>query len=109
MTLTFTDAAIAALKERVDLQELSLFYATGPDCGCPSTGIFVLRVNEKDSSEYDAMIETNIGKIPAQKWALVYLDSENVIDFNVSQQTLQLKSERGFLNMNLIIEDMQPK
>lgn len=109
MKLTFTDAAIAELKKRVDLQSLSLFYATGPYCGCPSTGIFALRVNEKDSIEYDAIIETNIGKIPAQKWALVFLDSDNLIDFNPSQQALQLKSERGFLNLNLMVEEIMPE
>ncbi|MBP9594031.1 MAG: iron-sulfur cluster biosynthesis family protein [Trichococcus sp.] len=46
----------------------------------------------------------NIGPVPAQKWALVFLDSDNVIDFNADQHAFQLKSERGFLNMNLLLE-----
>ena len=46
----------------------------------------------------------NIGPVPAQKWALVFLDSDNVVDFNERLRALQLKSERGFLNMNLLLE-----
>jgi uncharacterized protein YqkB len=104
MKFTFTDSAIAEIQKRYDLKDISLFYAVGEDCGCPSTGIFMLKVNDAGMAEYDAVIETNIGPVPAQKWALVFLDSDNVVDFNATKRAFQLKSERGFLNMNLLLE-----
>ncbi len=104
MKLTFTDSAITEIQKRYELKDISLFYAVGDDCGCPSTGIFMLKAHDAGIAEYDAIIETNIGPVPAQKWALVFLDSDNVIDFNAGQHAFQLKSERGFLNMNLLLE-----
>ena len=104
MKLTFSDSAIAEIEKRYELKDISLFYAVGDDCGCPSTGIFMLKVNHAGMAEYDAVIDTNIGPVPAQKWALVFLDNDNVIDFNAGQHAFQLKSERGFLNMNLLLE-----
>lgn len=105
MKLTFTDTAIEALKKRDMTQSLSLFYYTDSDCGCPSSGIFALRSHDDLDTIYDATVETNIGDIIAQKWALVYLDTDNVIDYKESQGTFILKSERGYLNMNLPVED----
>ena len=104
MKLTFTDSAITEIQKRYELKDISLFYAVGDDCGCPSTGIFMLKAHDAGLAEYDAIIKTNIGPVPAQKWALVFLDSDNVIDFNADQHAFQLKSERGFLNMNLLLE-----
>jgi len=78
MKFTFTDSAIAEIQKRYDLKDISLFYAVGED--------------------------SNIGPVPAQKWALVFLDSDNVVDFNASKHAFQLKSERGSLNMNLLLE-----
>ena len=104
MKLTFTDSAITEIQKRYELKDISLFYAVGDDCGCPSTGIFMLKAHDAGMAAYDAIIETNIGPVPAQPWAQVFLDSDNVIDFNADQHAFQLKSERGFLNMNLLLE-----
>ena len=46
MKFTFTDSAIAEIQKRYDLKDISLFYAVGEDCGCPTTGIFMLKVND---------------------------------------------------------------
>lgn len=104
MQLTFTDTAVEELRKRDADHDLSLFYATDPtDCGCPNTGIFMLRVNDQ-TNEYDATLDTNLGNIKTSHMALVYLDDENKLDFNKSQGTFQLKSERGYLSMNLKLE-----
>lgn len=104
MQLTFTDAAVEELRKRQADKNLSLFYASDPlDCGCPNTGIFMLRVHD-DPKEYDATLNTNLGEIRTSKMAMVYLDEDNKLDYNKSQGTFQLKSERGFLAMNLKVE-----
>lgn len=105
MKFNFTDAAIDELKRMQAAHDLSLYYySDAASCGCPTTGIFALRVADKDNPEYDAELDTNNGLLPAQKWALVYLDEDNKIDFNKSQGTFVLKSERGYLNMNVLVE-----
>lgn len=105
MKFTFTEEAIQALEKRNATENLSLFYYTdASDCGCPSSGIFVLRVDDTEEKEYDTQIETNLGMMQAQKWALVYLDADNKLDFNSSLGTFVLKSERGYINMNVLVE-----
>lgn len=104
MQLTFTDAAMEELRKREADQDLSLFYASDPmDCGCPNTGIFMLRVHD-NPKEYDTILHTNLGEIKTSKMALTYMDEDNKLDYNKSQGTFQLKSERGFLAMNLKVE-----
>ncbi|HJB23391.1 iron-sulfur cluster biosynthesis family protein [Jeotgalibaca ciconiae] len=106
MKFTFTNQAMEELKKRQANHSLSLFYYTdAADCGCPSSGIFALRVNDEDEKEYDSILETNLGNVKAQKWALVYLDENNVLDYKESQGTFILKSERGYLNMNVPLEN----
>lgn len=104
MNLTFTETAIKQLTKRAAISNLSLFYDDGTDvCACANSGVFILRAN--DSKEpYDTTIESNLGPINAQKSALVYLDQANIIDFKVETNALILKSERGFLNLNLRLE-----
>ena len=46
MKLTFTDSAITEIQKRYELKDISLFYAVGDDCGCPSTGIFMLKAHD---------------------------------------------------------------
>lgn len=105
MRFTFTDEAVQALTQRQATENLSLFYYTdAQDCGCPSSGIFALRHNDATENEYDATLDTNLGKVLAQKWALVYLDEDNKLDYKKSQGTFILKSERGYLNLNVPVE-----
>ena len=104
MTLTFTETAVKQLTKREAISHLSLYYDDGTDvCACANSGVFILRAN--DSTEpYDTTIDSNLGPINAQKSALVYLDQANIIDFKIESNALILKSERGFLNLNLRLE-----
>ncbi|MDE1549656.1 iron-sulfur cluster biosynthesis family protein [Jeotgalibaca caeni] len=109
MNFTFTEAAIEALSQRQATENLSLYYHVEPqDCGCPNGGIFILRVNDSEYQEYDIELDTNLGTIKAQKWAMVYLDQENKMDFRKNAGTFSLKSERGYLNMNVPLERKEP-
>lgn len=109
MKFNFTDAAAEELQKKQADHQLSLYYySDASDCGCPATGIFSLRIGDEDEPEYDAEIATNLGTMKAQKWALVYLDKDNQVDFKKNQGTFVLKSERGYLNMNMPVENHTP-
>lgn len=109
MNLTFTDAAIRHLEDKVDALQLSLFYDDGTDvCACANSGVFILRANDTPDV-YDATIDSNFGLINIQTSALIYLDQANIIDFNSQSNAFVLKSERGYLNLNLRLEITSPE
>lgn len=105
MKLTFTPSAVDALKIRQASKNLSLYYYTDTEfCACAASGIFSLRVNDTTEDYYDANLPTNLGAVRVQKESLIYLDQENVIDFKLDKNAFVLKSERGYLNLNLMLE-----
>lgn len=109
MKLTFTQTAIQALESRQATEKLSLFYYTDTQyCACAASGIFSLRVNDLTEDYYDATLPSNLGEIPVQKESLIYLDQENVIDYKPDNKNFVLKSERGYLTLNLRLEVSTP-
>lgn len=104
MNLTFTEAATFALEKKKAVDQLSLYYDDGTDvCACANSGVFSLRVND-GHEVYDTTIESNLGPIKAQKSALIYLDQANIIDYKTNTNAFVLKSERGYLNLNMRLE-----
>lgn len=104
MKLTFTEAACIALEKKQASEQLSLYYDAGTDvCACANSGIFILRAYDSESA-YDATIASNLGPIKAQKSALIYLDQDNIIDYKTDTNAFILKSERGYLNLNMRLE-----
>lgn len=104
MNLTFTQEASTFLEKKAAVNQLSLFYDTGTDvCACANSGVFILRANDAQEV-YDTTIESNLGPIKAQKSALIYLDQENIIDLKLRSNAFVLKSERGYLNLNMRLE-----
>ena len=104
MELTFTEAAVSALSERHAVNQLSLFYDAGTEvCACANSGVFRLIAND-NNDPYDTIIDTNLGQVKAQSWAMIYLDAHNVIDYSSDRHSFVLKSERGFLNLNLSLK-----
>ena len=99
MKLTFTEAARNFLEAKDSLAQVSLYYDAGTQvCACAYSGVFILRAND-DPIEYDGSLESNLGPIKVQEYALIYLDQENVIDFKAN--SFILKSERGYLNLSM--------
>ena len=109
MKLTFTEAACIALEKKQASEQLSLYYDAGTDvCACANSGVFILRANDTPDV-YDATICSNFGLINIQTSALIYLDQANIIDFNRQSNAYVLKSERGYLNLNLRLEITSPE
>lgn len=105
MKFTFSPDAIKALEKRQATENISLYYYTDTDfCACAASGIFALRVNDTSEDVYDTSIQTNLGEIKVMKESLVYLDQDNQIDFKANMNAFILKSERGYLNMNVRLE-----
>lgn len=105
MKLTFTQTAIEALASRQATEQLSLYYYTDTQyCACAASGIFSLRVNDLTEQYYDTTLSSNLGEVLAQKESLIYLDQENVIDYKTDKKAFVLKSERGYINLNLRLE-----
>lgn len=105
MKFTFSPDAIQALEKRQATENLSLYYYTDTDfCACAASGIFALRVNDATTDVYNTYIQTNLGEIKAIKESLIYLDEDNIIDYQANMNAFILKSERGYLNSNVKLE-----
>lgn len=104
MNLTFTEAATVTLEKKKAVDQLSLYYDDGTDvCACANSGVFSLRVNDAKEA-YDTTIESNLGLIKVQKSSLIYLDQANIIDYKSNMNAFVLKSERGYLNLNMRLD-----
>ena len=109
MKLTFTENAMQRLTKLGMAEELSLYMSTIYGCGGPDSSMFAIRAYDMQNPNYDTVLDTNFGLVKATKDSLQQLDEDNIIDFNESNFSFVLKSERGLLNPHINYENMKLK
>ena len=105
MEITWTDAALEKVKDKVTDQEgvFCLKYET-EGCGCVVSGVTNLYF-VKDTSPEEVKWETNAYPVFLNKYHEIFLDDKLIIDYSSTTNSFQLKSPNQYLNpmMNVII------
>ncbi|MBC1483306.1 hypothetical protein HCJ52_12485 [Listeria sp. FSL L7-1485] len=103
MFIRFTNSA----KKRLEVLrsglpgQLHLYYDT-EGCACENSGIFTLRLVEKQTKEDDE-VESNIGPILIKRWTKIFLEEELIIDYDDKAKVMMLKSDGQYYNRNLLL------
>lgn len=111
MFLEITDAAQQRIEKAQSISQgdLAVYYESKVGCECGNTGIFTLQLRQHANSDMDGILESNLGKLPIQKWSLSYLDNELKLDYIKDKNSLVLKGETGLINNNILITDEDGK
>lgn len=104
LKIFFSDAAIDKLKEISAFQNIC--FTTTRDLPNAQPGItsLVIRSNETDFSKYEQVLETHIGTVRADKYALRILGSDNKIDFDRFRNVLILIVDGDIVDDNLYLD-----
>ncbi len=105
MFLEVTESA----KERISLAKklapgkLIVYYESRIGCVCGNSGIFNLKLTQKEDPEVDSFIKTSIGDLPIQGWSLEFLNETVKLDFDKTKYALILRDESGLINPNVLV------
>lgn len=107
MFLEITDAAQQRIKKAQSISpgDLAVYYESKVGCECGNTGIFTLQLRQSADNDMDGILESNLGKLPTQKWSLSYLDNELKLDYIKDKNSLILRGGTGLINSNVLITD----
>lgn len=108
MNLTFTDKAIAKLKQypAIEEKQLKLKYDI-EGCGCVNDGVSVLWLMKKDRWDSDdIVVDTNYVPIIMEKSKLVFFDDDMTIDIVEGKACFQLKSPNQIINPRLMVVEV---
>lgn len=111
MFLEITAAAQQRIEkaQSISTGNLAVYYESKVGCECGNTGIFTLQLRQSTDSDMDGTIESDLGKLPTQKWSLSYLDDELKLGYNKDKNALILRGQTGLINSNVLITDQDGK
>lgn len=104
MKIFFSDAAIDKLKEISAFQNLCFTTTRDLPTNQPGIASLAIRSNETDFSKYEQVLETHVGNIHADKYALRILGNDNKIDFDNFRNVLILIVDGDLVDDNLYLD-----
>ncbi|SEL19715.1 Uncharacterized protein YqkB [Carnobacterium iners] len=103
LTLTKTAQERISLAKKLATGNLILYYESNIGCVCGNSGLFTLKITQKEDPEVDSFISTTIGDLPVQGWSLDFLDNDLKLDFDQKKSALILRGESGLINANVLL------